>query len=273
MKTHLTLTAVSIAALMTAGVSLANDPHYQSEDPPVTKTGDIGKDAKAAWNNMKNDAAEAAENVEAVFIDEPTRAANATTFNKVTIDQRKTAAGMIGKPIYNTTNERVGTVKDVIMDSNGKASAVVVADGEFPGIDLKLAAFDYDTIVRRNVDGDVIMNLSEDMIDRATPFSYEPNSDERVRTLASGSISLAKVLDAQLLNEKNEAIAQVDNISIKNGQMDQLIVAFDQVLGLGGHKAAFQYKDAKIVRDGQDIDFQLSANQAAQFEAYKKAPK
>lgn len=270
MKTHLALTAVSIAALMTAGVSLADDPHYQSEDPPVTRTGDIQKDAEQAWEDIKNDAAETAENIEAVFIDEPARG-NATTFNTVTIDERRTAAGMIGKPIYNTQNERVGTVKDVIMNSAGQASAVVVADGEFPGIDLKLAAFDYNTIVRRNADGDVIMALTEDMIDRATPFSYDPSSDERVRTLAPGSISLAKVLDAQLLNEKNEPIAQVDNVSIKNGQMDQLIVAFDRVLGLGGHKAAFQYKEARMVRDGQDIDFQLSANQSSQFEAYKNS--
>ncbi|MCD8526105.1 MAG: PRC-barrel domain-containing protein [Alphaproteobacteria bacterium] len=269
MRTYI-LTAVSAVALATAGTALANDPHYQSENPPVTKTGDIAKDAEMAAEDIKEDVKEAYENIEAVFIDEADANVNAKAFGTVTINEQKTAAGMIGHPVYNTNQERIGTVKDIILNDSGTATHIIVADGEFPGIDMKLVAFDYDSIVRRNADGDIIMALSEEMMDRAVPFQYETaNADENVQTMPSGSLSAAKVLDAALLDEKKETIAQVDNVSLRNGQVDQLIVAFDQILGLGGDKAAFRYKDAKLVRDGEEIDFQLSANQSAQFEAYK----
>ena len=77
-------------------------------------------------------------------------------------------------------------------------------------------------------------------------------------------------LDGDLLDERRKVVAEVDDLSFKDGHADQLVVAFDQILGLGGGMAALNYSAAKVVRDGDDLDFQLSANQAANFEAYKK---
>ncbi|MCF8495708.1 MAG: hypothetical protein K9G62_03470 [Alphaproteobacteria bacterium] len=162
-------------------------------------------------------------------------------------------------------------MKDIILDQNGKASMAVVADGEFPGFDGKLVAFDYNLVARQNEDGDVVMPLTEDSIEKAAEFSYERgDQSSTVRVIPNNAYSVAELLDADLVDPEKDYVAQVENISFKNGHANQLILAFDQVLGLGGERAAIGYNKAKLIRNGDELDFQLTANQAAQFESYKK---
>lgn len=259
MKTKLLMTA-SVLAVMAAGTAFA--------DPPKTKTGDVGQDVENAWEDIKDDTAKAYEDIKAVLID-GSESSDAST---VVIDSRKTATGLIGTPVLNGKEERVGTVKDIILDGDGKATLVVVADGEFPGLDGKLAAFDFGIITMQNADGNVIAPLTEEMIDNVAEFSYEREDQaEKIRVIPSNGYSVSEILDGQLVNTKNESVAQIDNISFKGGSADQLVVTFDQVLGFGGKHAALDYDDAQLVRDGESgLDFKLNARQVAQFESFKK---
>src|SRR5262249_42493314 len=94
-----------------------------------------------------------------------------------------------------------------------------------------------------------------------------------IQVIPEGSLSVATLLKGQLVNPQNQTVAQVDNLSFRDGAVNQVIVAFDQVLGLGGKKAAVPYNDVKIVRQndsGTNVDLQLNAAQSAQFENFKK---
>lgn len=259
------LAAASVIALMASSPALA-DTNANNQTPAEASTsGNITKDAKKAWNNMKEDASEAYEDIKAVFIDEETR--------PVVINSRHTASGMLGKAVYNGRQERVGTVKDIIVDGNGEASMLVIADGEFPGYSGKLVAFDYDIISRQNAEGDVIAPISEENIDKAAEFSYDRNaqSDGKVRIIPDNGYAVSKLLEGQLLSAEGQNVAEIENISFKNGKAQDLIVGFDKVLGMGGKYAALNYDAAKIIHDGDDLDFKLTPKQTAQFEAYKKA--
>lgn len=259
---YLNLLAVSAIALMVTYPAFADNAN-----PEQKPSGKVEKDIKNAWEDVKKDASEAYENIKATFIDE-----NEGVEGKViTIDSRMTASGMIGKPVYNGKSERVGTLKDIILNKDGNAVMVIVADGEFPGLSGKLVAFDYGSIARQNAEGDVIMPLTEDMINKAAEFSYDQqdrNNDMRI--LPADGYSVAKLLDANLLDQENTSVAYVDNIFFKGGKADQLIVSFDNILGMGGEKAALNYSSAKIVGKDDDVDFQLNAAQAAKFESHKK---
>ncbi len=267
MNTVKTLTAVSAAMLLALG-STAPVVHAQQNDAPPVGTGNMGEDAEKAWKKTKEDISEAYKDVKSVFTDENGN----TKLQPVMINPSRTAVGIIDQPVYNRGGERVATVKDIILDANGKASMIVLADGEFPGVDMKLTAFNYSLLTQQNTDGDIIMPLTEDMIDQAAAFSYDKKDEsDKVRVTPNNGYSVAELLKADLINEKKEEIAQIDNISLKSGQADQLIVDFNRVLGLGGEKAAIGYKEAKIVRDDKgNLDFQLNANQTAQFENFKK---
>lgn len=267
MKTK-TLASISVIALMAAMPAVANEAAVTKKDTRVERSsGDMSEDAKQAWKDIKEDTSEAYEEIKATLIGEESGSEQAS----LVIDSRKTATGLIGKPVYNERGESVAKVTDIILDESGKATMVVVADGEFIGMGKK-AAFDYGAITRVEVDGDVVMPLTEEMISNAASFSYDAADagDANVRVIPANAISVAELLDGQVLNTKNEAVADIDNISLKNGRADKVIVSFDKVLGLGGQRAAMNFSDAKIIRDGDDLDFQLTANQANQFETYRK---
>lgn len=264
MKTKLFVTASAIAIMAISPAFADNNP----DDNHKASTGSMSKDVENAWEEVKKDTAEAYEDIKAILLD----GSEDKEASTVVIDYRKTASGMIGTPVLNDKNERVGTVKDIILDADGKAALLVVADGEFPGLDGKLTAFDYRIIRAQNTDGEVIMPLTEETIDKVAEFSYDrDDQSERIRVIPANGYSVAEILDGQLVNQKNETVAQIDNVSFTNGQANQLVVAFDQVLGFGGKHAALQYDDAQMVRDGETgLDFKLSASQTAQFESFKK---
>lgn len=228
-------------------------------------TGDFSKDVEKAWKDIKRDTSEAYKDIKATVVGK-----TEGEFTPVTIDERMTATGMIGRSVYNATGEDIATVKDIILDRDGKAIMVVVADGEFIGMG-KTAAFDYDVVARVDSDGDFIMPLTEAMIDNSAEFSYDRDDySDDVRVVPSNGYSVAELLDGQLVNQAKETIGQIDNISFQNGHASQLIVGFNQTLGLGGEKAALNYDASEVIPDGDGYDFQLSAEQAAQFETYKK---
>lgn len=271
------LTAVSAIALMAAAPAIADTEMKAGVDADVSakpgsaaaaaqSTGSVKKDIENAWDDVKEDTSEAYKDIKAALINENEQDMNVT---KVTINSRTTAAGMIGQPVYNN-EERVGKIDDIIVDQNGKAMMVIVADGDFFGTG-KLAAFDYARMVKADTNGDIVMPLTEDTIDQAVEFSYnrEDRSDN-VSVVPSNGYRASELLDGQLTNAKGEVLGQIDDIHFSGGTAAHLIVGFDQVLGLGGEKAALTYGSAKIVPDGDDEhDFQLNTARTAQFESYK----
>lgn len=189
----------------------------------------------------------------------------------VVIDSRNTAEGMLGRAVYNSRLERVGTLSDIIVDSEGKATMAVISDGEFPGFSGKLAAFNYNVITSLDADGDVIAPISENDIDEAVEFSYEPEIGQNQRTVPAGSYSVEQLLEGQILNARGENIADIDNIVFQNGQARMLVAGFDKTLGMGGKIAAVDYDDARLVRnDDSSLDFQLDEQRSASFETYRR---
>lgn len=264
MNTNLIAT-VSLIALLASAPVMADTTKTSAD---VKTSGSVSTDIDRAWKDIKEDTSQAYDNIKGVFIDDSAD----SVAKPVVIDSRHTATGMIGKPILNGNKERVGTLKDIIVDANGEARMIVVADGGFPGFDGKLVAFDYSLISRQNAEGDLIAPLSETNIDKAAEFSYDlkESSDVKLRIIPTNGFSVAALLDGQMINAQGENVAEIDNISFRNGKANQLIVGFDKVLGLGGKNAVIDYADAKLVRNEGQLDFQLSPSHAAQFEVYKK---
>lgn len=281
------LTAVSCVALMAAAPAFAdtNDetttnaqtqieaeqrtssqddmPHMTEED---VKEGwnDAKQGAKEGWNNTKEAVKEGYQNVKATLVNEDSD-------DKILIKERVTASGILGKPVYNTDGERVAKVKDIILDDRGQATMVILADGDFTGLG-KLAAFDYTVLTERTPEGDMIVALTEEMIDQAASFSYD-TADARgdVKVIPQNGYSVAELLDAKLVGANGEELADIDNISFKNGSADRLIVGFNEIFNMGGDKAALDYEEATLVRDAdKKVNFELSSSETRAFETYKR---
>ena len=256
------VTAVSILAMMASMPAFAQTK--STDDTSVSEAISEGTE------NIAEATDKAFEDIKAAFIDNDDK----TEITEVTINPRTTVSGMIGRNINNDLGKKVGVVHDIILDKSGKATTVIVSDSDFFG-GGKMAAFDYSLVALLNEDGDVISDLTQDIIDNAREFSYNTSDySDSVGVIPTGSYSALKLLESQLVDSERKTVAEVDNIVLRNAKGYQLIVTFDQVVGMGGDKAALPYGDATIVADGENsYDFQLTADYAAQFETYKKSVK
>lgn len=283
------LTAVSAIALLTGGVAFADDANRTSNQSNIeTKSSaEFKQDVNKGWNNTKENVKEGWNNTKDAVSNTAKDVSNAAKnaysdvekavtkddtveISGIAIDKRMTASGMLGEPVYNVNGDRVAKVRDIIVDREGNAMMVVLGDGDFTGLG-KLVAFDYDVITERSAKGDVISSLTEDTIDMAASFSYESSTTgEDVRLMPSNGYSVADLLRADLVSESGEELANVDNISFRNGQADQLIVAFGGVLGLGSEQAAMPYDEPQTIKTNNRLAFKLDNSQAADFEAYKR---
>lgn len=192
---------------------------------------------------------------------------------EVVIDSRATADGMLDTPVNNSAGERIGTLKDIIIDSKGEAVLAVVSDAEFIDLGAKEAAFDYSMVARRNKDGDVVMPLTEETIKNAKAFSYDMTTanDAEIRTIPANGYSVEKLLDTEILGPDNKTVGSVDNIIFREGRAETVIVGFDKTLNMGGKKAALSFQDLQLVKKNEtDVNFQLTASQTAQFETFKE---
>jgi hypothetical protein len=269
---HAILTAISTVAIMAAFPAFAEtgaNTGNSMENAVQQGWQDTKEATKQAVDDTKQAVSEAADSVKFTLFG-PEEGASGKV---ITIDQRMTAKGMIDQPVLNSARERVGTVKDIILDEKGFAQMVIVSDAELISLGAKEVAFDYDMIVQRDKDGDFIMPLTKEMISKARKFSYKPEdaAKEDVRVMPAGGYSVEKLLRADVVNPSKEKLASVDNISFKGGHADNLIVGFDKIMGVGGDRAALAFADVSLVPDGSEAyDFQLTTDQAAQFEAFKQ---
>lgn len=277
------LTTVSAIALLAAGPAFADSYSHSDSAKPGSKaaaessTGSITKDAEKAWDSTKEEASEAASD-----ISEATEKAyedakqalndndNDAEFEKISVDMRNTATGMIGNPVFNTNGERIAKIHDIILDHNGNAMMVVMADGEFTGLG-KLVAFDYNIITEQSKSGDVIASLNEKTIDAAANFSYDQSDRSgNVQVVPNNGYSVNQLLNGELVNPQGQSLANVDNVVFRNGKADQVVVSFGQTLGLGGEQAAISYSEADLSKNGDGIDMKLSKNETLQFQSYKR---
>ncbi len=289
--TNKLLMTVSAIALMVAMPALAAqvtraDANAQAElsdeqarsvpDHSVTES-----EVKKGWENTKETVKENAqeakeatkdayEKIKAKLMNEKNSNGEYATY---TVESRMTADGMLGKPVYNHKNKKIATVKDIILDQSGKAQLIVLNDGDFFGMGGKMAAFDYGLVTSHNEEGDVIMPISEETLKKVAEFSYDAKDagDGKVRVIPTNGYSVSKILDGNILNAQSKKIADIENITFRNGEASRLIVGFDKTLGMGGDQAALDYDDLKAIKHESSVDFQMSSSQAANFASYKKS--
>lgn len=260
--------AVSALALIATSPAFAETKPANEVRAEAATTGSVKQDVKNAWKDMKHDANEVKKEFEAFFLSDDEK----VPAKKTVYATASSASGIIGSPVVNYKDERVGTVKDIIVNANGNADMVVIADGEFPGFDGKLVAFSYSDISTKNKSGDVIAPISEKMIDKAAEFSYVAETGKSiVRYVPEGGYSVSKIMKGDVLNNKDEKVGTVDDIYFSNGEVDLIVIGFDKTLGMGGDKVAANYDPTNIVFDGDALHVELTAKQSVALSNYKKS--
>lgn len=274
MKTLTLLTAVSAMALGGISTAYATDVRTETEirnDNAVVTEQELEK----GWDDTKDAVSGAAKSVsdatkETYYdIKAAIQGDNDSAVETISVKARTTADGMLGQTIYNTNGDRVATIRDIILDENGKAMMVVLGDGDFTGLG-KLAAFDYSVVTDTNAEGDMVTTLNETDIDNAASFSYNRDEyDDDTRIIPSNGYSVSELMDADLVDAQGNALADIDNFVFQNGQITQIITSYGGVMGVNEQKIAIAFDEADIVRLNNDLHFQLSAEESMDFENHK----
>jgi sporulation protein YlmC with PRC-barrel domain len=268
-KTHL-WAAASIVALLAASPALAESYSGSANGNLNTVTGQAPAD-KPDMTAPERSSTATSDVVKASLLPQDPGMRPAA----ISIDKRMTAEGMIGKPVYNQQNERVATVEDVILDSEGHANMIVVKDSSFMGLGGKLAAFDYDSVIDRKKDGDLVMPITQKTIDNVAEFSYQPSDKPTIKAIPEHGYSVKKILSGDLVDPSGKKIAAIDNVTLRDGRANLVIAAYNQILGLGGDKVALNFDATELVRDSDDdnVDLKLSDAQARKLETFKSEHK
>lgn len=240
-----------VAAVPT--VSAAADTHVAANTTHDTAT------------RVKNAVNEAAHEIKALFVNEKSGSA----LEPITIIRAHTAEGMIGEDVLSPAGKKIAKVKDIVIDSNGSASMIILSDGGFLGINNKLAAFSYDKVVSQDEDGKVTMALTQAMIDSAADFSYDPSDKNTAKILPEGSISMNDILDGNLFDYKGKDVADIENVSIVDGKAEYLLVGYNKKLGVGGDMAALDFASLAVVKKDGAVNFRMNEAQSNQFGGLK----
>lgn len=282
MKLKYALT-VSALALMMSAPALAADSGVtvdrNAKGNPVGVTVDTNHDGetatteiKKALNTADNKMRSGADEVRAFIVGDDVKA---TKFEPVVVARAKTADGMIGQTVLNQQGESIAKIHDIILDSNGNATKVVVSDAGLMGLGDKVAAFDYGRIASQKENGDVTMRLTEEMIDEAKKFSYDRDDyrDADKQVIAAGNISVDELLDGHVVDASGKKVADIENVVFNGKNAAHVIVGFDKTLGMGGEQAAVNFDSKSLVKNKGEVNMKLSSNQSTAFENFKTSVK
>jgi sporulation protein YlmC with PRC-barrel domain len=192
-------------------------------------------------------------------------------YSTVNVNPNSSVAGIIGRDVYDTSNRKIATIDDVLFDSKGNASRVVLSNGGIMGMGAKLVVLDFGRIYQSASSQNVISTIAEDTIRQMTAYSTDPQDvREGMQTMGKNEISAKAMLDGELLNDRGNEIGSIENITIDNSKADQVIVSYDTTLGMGGEKIAIDYDRLQRVGNSSEVDFKLPADLTVRFEAYTK---
>jgi sporulation protein YlmC with PRC-barrel domain len=80
--------------------------------------------------------------------------------------------------VYDSSNNKIGEVEDVLVNKNGQITAVIISVGGFLGMDTKDVAAPFQAIRATMKDNKwwLIMNTTKDALKTAPGYKYDKNS-------------------------------------------------------------------------------------------------
>ena len=98
------------------------------------------------------------------------------TFSAAQAADEWRSSKIVGLAVYNSANERIGDINDLILGPDGKISKVVIGVGGFLGMGEKLVALDFgDLQLNRDSDGSMraTVSSSKETLESAPDFVYD----------------------------------------------------------------------------------------------------
>lgn len=236
-------------------------------------------------------------------------AANAERYLK-SVPGQILASGLIGQKVYNGARDdsvSIGTVKDLVLDTNGTAEAAIIGVGGFLGIGEKDVAIGLQNLTWADradgtpwlviavskeelekapaFDGSVLLNrnAASDVLKPAlVPAKPSPEATARphegLKAVPATAVSAEKLIGTTVYGSDDETLGSVgDALMTPDGQVEAFVVDVGGFLGLGKKPIAISIENLDLLsdKDGRIAVYtpftkqQLQAHPAYSEEAYK----
>lgn len=92
-----------------------------------------------------------------------------------TVPRGKTIANYYKQDIYNSSNTKIGSIDDVLVDDSGKVTSLIVGVGGFLGMDKKDVAVPFNALqaTMKNDKWYLTVNTTKDALKAAPGFKYD----------------------------------------------------------------------------------------------------
>lgn len=261
-KILMAVSALAILASIPAYAETAGEAASRVEaktENALNKAGDAiergAEKAKAATKDAYSD-------VKAYFTDEK----NVSAVTDLKMSSVRTADKLIGATVQDPAGKNIGKIEDALVSRDGDIERVIINDGGVLGLGGKLVSFDDDVIEGTRNNEDIVVKLNEESIKNAAAFDYD-------KSMPAGMYSVKKLIGAKVLDDKGKNIGTVDTLAFDGDEADYVVVSFNKILGLGGDKAAMDFKALNIADNAGKYSFKLNAEQSAQFNSFKQSTK
>jgi sporulation protein YlmC with PRC-barrel domain len=147
-----TFAAALMATTLLAAPALAEDTMHKTPTPPAAQNTNPATNAQSA---------------------QPSTAAQTAQQS----DQWRTSK-LVGLNVYNSNNEKIGDINELIMGKDGQIDLIVVGVGGFLGMGEKDVAVPFEALnlTQKNNKWYLTMNASKDELKSAPGFKYDRNT-------------------------------------------------------------------------------------------------
>jgi sporulation protein YlmC with PRC-barrel domain len=83
------------------------------------------------------------------------------------------ASNLLSKKVYNNADEEIGTISDLVMDAEGKITAVIIGVGGFLGVGQKNVAISFANVQETTKDNErhFLVNMTKEQLDQAPSYT------------------------------------------------------------------------------------------------------
>jgi len=238
-------------------------PLATAADKPAGES--VSEAAGDAWASFKRGAKDAWDATVKAF-DDMTRASQQDIVLPKALPGALSGKALIGTPIENAKEGRVGSISDLVLTQDQHVAAIVVSDGGFLGINNAQIAVKPRLIsIKREANGKLKArtNVTESQLDSAYSAAFttriEAMSDDFKRPEVK---TVAKLIGAKIVDPDNKTVGNVNDVLLSPvGEARYALIATGGVMGVGSKIVAVSLSSLTYTRADEPLKTTMSGEQ------------
>jgi len=250
-----------------AAIAFAADPPQQSvKDLPAPTAAKPSDALTERWKALKEGAYEAWQATTHAF-DEMTRKSQQDVVLATALPGAISGKQLLGTPIENVKEGRVGSVSDLVLGKDSHVDAIVVSDGGFLGIgNAQIPVKPAFISIRRERDGKLraLTNITEAHLDEAALNGAFLTRIEAMRDdFKKPEVkTIARLIGASVVGPDGKTVGAVNDLLLSPvGEAQYALVSVGGTMGVGAKQVAVKVASLHFKRVGEPLKISMTVEQ------------